>query len=73
MSKRGKWGQSVFWYMPICQTLTFVLFFWGGGGEGVVWSQGLEYFIKSDWIKSHVCLEGKHLFLLPGRAEIVFV
>lgn len=44
-----------------------------GGGEGVVWSQGLEYFIKSDWIKSHVCLEGKHLFLLPGRAEIVFV
>lgn len=45
----------------------------GGGGEGVVWSQGLEYFIKSDWIKSHVCLEGKHLFLLPGRAEIVFV
>lgn len=40
---------------------------------GVVWSQGLEYFIKSDWIKSHVRLEGKHLFLLPGRAEIVFV
>lgn len=60
--------KCVFQYTPIFQTLTFVLFcVW------FVWSQRLEYFMKHDWIKSHACLEGKHLFLLPRKVEIVLV